>query len=91
MNLPIVYQPSVVSDDSMMRFMLLVADIWIKTKPEKHTLTAIDEYWDFWQDKDAMLAIENLIEAGDETVRSMGGIIPAHPRRYRSSNSSTVK
>lgn len=32
MNLPIVYQPSVVSDDSVTRFMLLAVDVWHKTR-----------------------------------------------------------
>lgn len=44
MNPPIVYQPSVVSDDdSTRRFMLLVIDVWSKTKSKKPSLADMDE------------------------------------------------
>jgi len=46
MNVPIVYQPSVVSDDdSTTRLMLLAVDAWSKTK--KPGLADMDEYEDF--------------------------------------------
>lgn len=58
MNLPVVYQPNIVSDDSTMRFMLLVEDVSIKTKPKTLTLADIDESRFFCWDDDVMRAID---------------------------------
>ena len=91
MNLPIVYQPNTVSDDSTMRFMLLAADIWVKTKPKKLTLADIDESRYFCWDDDLMRRIDDIAEAGDEMIRSMGGTVPWRPRPHRPSNSSHTK
>jgi len=55
MNLPIPYQPSVVSDDdSTMRFILLSMDVLNKMK--KSNLADMDEYADFCRAADEIPA-----------------------------------
>jgi len=56
MNLPIVYQPHAVSDDSTKSFMLFMADAWVKMQPKKLTLADMDEYWNFGRDDEVMRA-----------------------------------
>jgi hypothetical protein len=55
MNLPVAYQPSVVSDDeSTKRLMLEAVDVWSKTK--KPGLADLDEFADFCRAADAIPA-----------------------------------
>lgn len=47
MHLPILYQPNVACDDSTMRFMRMVMDIWNRTEAKKPSLLDMDEYAEF--------------------------------------------